>query len=100
MIGSVFVETFKQTWKQMVYWGLGLAAMALLVVMMVPLFDMQAMKELLASFPPFILAMIGIGQDLEDFRHKRRFRGGRLLWQVSAHLRRLPGGHGHAHHGE
>ena len=73
MIGSVFVETFKQTWKQMVYWGLGLAAMALLVVMMVPLFDMQAMKELLASFPPFILAMIGIGQDLEIFATNEGF---------------------------
>ena len=67
MIGSVFLETFKQTWKQMVYWGVGLAAMAMLVVLMVPLFDMQQMKELLASFPPVILAMIGVGKELDIF---------------------------------
>ena len=51
MIGAVFLETLKQTWKQMLYWGLGLSSMGLLVVVMVPLFDMQAMKELLESFP-------------------------------------------------
>ena len=73
MIGSVFLETFKQTWKQMVYWGVGLAAMALLVVIMVPLFDMQQMKELLASFPPVILAMIGVGGELDIFATNEGF---------------------------
>ena len=73
MIGSVFLETFKQTWKQMVYWGVGLAALALLVVIMVPLFDMQQMKELLASFPPVILAMIGVGKELDIFATNEGF---------------------------
>ncbi len=73
MIGSVFIETYKQTWKQMVYWGVGLACMAVLVVIMVPLFDMQDMKNLLESFPPFILAMIGVGRDLEVFATNEGF---------------------------
>lgn len=73
MIGSVFLETYKQTWKQMVYWGAGLAAIGLLVVIMVPLFDMQDMKELLESFPPFILAMVGVGSDLEVFATNEGF---------------------------
>ena len=67
MRGSIFIETFKQTWKQMVYWGLGLASMGLLVVLMVPFFDMQQLSDLLGSFPPIMLAMIGIGKDLELF---------------------------------
>jgi ABC-2 type transport system permease protein len=73
MIGSVFLETLKQTWKQMVYWGVGLAAMALLVVLMVPLFDMQAVATLLESFPPMILAMVGIGDDLTIFSTNEGF---------------------------
>ncbi len=73
MIGSVFHETLKQTWKQMVYWGVGLAAMALLVVLMVPLFDMQAMSALLESFPPVILAMVGVGDDLAVFTSNEGF---------------------------
>ena len=73
MIGSVFLETFKQTWKQMVYWGVGLAAMALMVVLMVPLFDMQDIKNLLETFPPIILAMVGIGKELEIFATSEGF---------------------------
>ena len=73
MIGSVFLETLKQTWKQMVYWGVGLAAMALLIVLMVPLFDMQSMAQLLESFPPVILAMVGIGDDLTVFTTNEGF---------------------------
>lgn len=67
MRGSIFIETFKQTWKQMLYWGFGLAASGVLIVVMIPVFDMQQMQELLESFPPVILAMIGIGKDLELF---------------------------------
>ncbi len=73
MIGSVFLETLRQTWKQMVYWGIGLAAMALLVILMLPLFDMQQMKDLLASFPAVILAMIGVGNELEIFATNEGF---------------------------
>jgi ABC-2 type transport system permease protein len=57
----------------MVYWGLGLSALALLVVIMVPLFDMQDMMKLLESFPPVILAMIGVGKELEIFATNEGF---------------------------
>ena len=73
MIGSVFLETWRQTWRQMLYWGLGLASLGLLVVLMVPLFDMQDMKELLESFPPFVLALIGVGSNLEIFATNEGF---------------------------
>ncbi|MYD10117.1 MAG: ABC transporter permease subunit [Chloroflexi bacterium] len=73
MLGSVFLETLKQTWKPMVYWGVGLAAMALLIVLMVPLFDMQSVATLLESFPPVILAMVGIGDDLAIFTTNEGF---------------------------
>ncbi len=73
MTGTVFIETLRQTWKQMVYWGLGLAALAILVVIMVPLFDMQDMRKLLESFPPVVLAMVGVGSDLEVFATNEGF---------------------------
>ena len=73
MLGSVFLETLKQTWKPMVYWGVGLAAMALLIVLMVPLFDMQSVAALLESFPPVILAMVGVGDDLAVFTTNEGF---------------------------
>lgn len=73
MRGAIFIETLKQTWKPMLYWGLGLASMGLLVVLMVPLFDMQQMAELLESFPPVLLGMIGIGKDLELFATSEGF---------------------------
>ena len=73
MLGSVFLETLRQTWKPMVYWGVGLAAMALLIVLMVPLFDMQSVATLLESFPPVILAMVGIGDDLAIFTTNEGF---------------------------
>ena len=73
MIGTVFTETLKQSWKHMVYWGIGLAALAALTVMMVPLFDMQSMKKLLENFPPAILALIGVGNDLEIFATNEGF---------------------------
>ncbi len=73
MTGSVFLETFRQTWKQMAYWGIGLSAMGLLIVLMVPLFDMQQMRELLESFPPFILALVGVGDELDIFATNEGF---------------------------
>ena len=63
MRGSIFIETLRQTWKSMFYWGLGLASLGLLVVLMIPVFDMQQMVELLDSFPSFLLAMIGVSKE-------------------------------------
>lgn len=73
MIGSIFIETFKHTWKQMLYWGIGLASMGLLVVLMIPVFDIQQFKEMLETFPPMMLAMFGIGSDIELFATNEGF---------------------------
>ena len=73
MISVVLLETLKQTWKQTVLWGVGLASLGTLVVIMVPLFDMQAMRELLESFPPALLAAAGIGTEFELFATQEGF---------------------------
>ncbi len=73
MIGSVFIETFKQTWKQMLYWGIGLASFGLMIVLMIPVFDVQQFKEMLETFPPMMLAMFGIGADIELFTTNEGF---------------------------
>jgi len=73
MTGSIFIETFKHTWKQMLYWGIGLASMGLMVVLMIPVFDIQQFKELLETFPPMMLAMFGIGSDIELFATNEGF---------------------------
>ena len=72
-ISLVLAETVKQTWKQTVLWGIGLGAMCALVVLMVPLFEMQSIKELLESFPPALLAAAGIGSDFELFATEEGF---------------------------
>ena len=73
MISVVLIETIKQTWKQTLLWGLGLASLGTLVVLMVPLFDMQAMRELLQNFPPALLAAAGIGSEFELFATQEGF---------------------------
>ena len=51
MIGSVFLETLKTAWKQMLYWGIGLAAMALLVVVMVAALQHAGYAQAAGEFP-------------------------------------------------
>lgn len=61
MTGSVFVETLRQSWRQMVYWGVGFAAVALMMVLIVPNADgLQGMVDLVKNLPPFMLSMIGV----------------------------------------
>lgn len=73
LISKVLIETIKHTWKQTLLWGLGLASLGTLVVLMVPLFDMQDMRELLQNFPPALLAAAGIGSDFELFATQEGF---------------------------
>ena len=72
-ISIVVMETLKQSWKQTVLWGIGLGAMCAMVVMMVPLFEMQSIKSLLESFPPALLAAAGIGTEFELFATEEGF---------------------------
>ncbi|NWG17934.1 MAG: ABC transporter permease subunit [Chloroflexi bacterium] len=65
MQGVVFVETLRRTWRQTLFWGLGLGALAALVVLMLPLFDAIDFAGILESMPPIMLQAIGIGDDME-----------------------------------
>jgi ABC-2 type transport system permease protein len=60
MIGAVFTETLKRTWLQMLYWGIGLGAMGVLVVLFVPLFDSMDLVGLMEDLPDFMMGMLGI----------------------------------------
>lgn len=73
MRGAVFIETIKQTWQQMLYWGIGLAAVGVLVVIMVPLLDMQQIVDLLSTLPPVLIGAMGVGDDLQLFASPEGF---------------------------
>lgn len=65
MRGAVLKEIFRQSWMQMLYWGLGLGLMGFFVVILVPdAAGLQAMKDFLARMPPFLLQAVGVGDDI------------------------------------
>jgi ABC-2 type transport system permease protein len=65
MTGAIFKETLRRTWLQMFIWGVGFGLMGLLIIAMVPdATGLQAMMDLLDDFPPFLLRMAGVGDDL------------------------------------
>lgn len=62
MSGAVFMETLRRHWRGMIGWGIGIALLAL--VQVVILSDVEAieqMAQLMSALPPFILAMVGGG---------------------------------------
>lgn len=64
MNGSVFTETLRQNWRQMLYWGIGFGLTALLIVVIIPGADaMQPLIELMESMPPAFTALIGVDAD-------------------------------------
>lgn len=65
MQGVVFVETLRHTWRQTLFWGIALGALAALVVLMVPLFDAIDFATILERLPPIMLQAIGFGDDME-----------------------------------
>lgn len=65
MTGAVFFETLRRTWRQTLLWGLGLAAMALLIVLILPAMDAMDLAGMLNSLPKPILAAVGLGADME-----------------------------------
>lgn len=57
----IFVETLKQNWKQLLYWGIGLGLLGFLMMVILP--DVKILEqyaEVLGSFPPEVLDAIGI----------------------------------------
>ncbi|MBZ0279068.1 MAG: ABC transporter permease, partial [Anaerolineae bacterium] len=65
MIGSVFKETLRQTWVQMVYWGVGIGVLAGFGVLFVPVMDALNIVKFLETLPPVLLAAVGVGSDME-----------------------------------
>lgn len=65
MRGAVFTEVILRTWKQALYWGLGIGAMGFFVVVLVP--DVEALKEftkLIEKMPPFLMRAAGVSDDM------------------------------------
>lgn len=67
MRGVIFRETLRRTWWQMLYWGAGLGAMAMISTAMVPLFDAMKIVDLLRGLPPVLLAASGLDADVSAF---------------------------------
>lgn len=60
MAGVIFIETLRRSWRQIVYWGLGLAILGYYVMAVIPDIDaLQQYAALLDSMPPFLLQMFG-----------------------------------------
>lgn len=60
MIGVVFSNTLRHNWREMLYWGLGLAALGAFVVIAIPADAISGYANLLATFPPALLNLIGV----------------------------------------
>jgi hypothetical protein len=60
MRGSIFIETMRRNWRQILYWGLGMASLGLMIASIVPDVDaLQQFVELMATLPPALLSMLG-----------------------------------------
>lgn len=65
-MGTVFVEIIKKSWQQILYWGIGFAIFGWMVVMLIPNVEfLDQMRDLIESMPPFIIAMLGVGDNME-----------------------------------
>ncbi|HVO42274.1 MAG TPA: ABC transporter permease subunit [Aggregatilineales bacterium] len=65
MAWAIFFETLRREWRTMLFWGIGIGAIAYFNVIAVPSVNgMQATAEAIAKMPPFILQMLG-GGDLQ-----------------------------------
>ncbi|MGJ3240383.1 MAG: ABC transporter permease subunit [Anaerolineae bacterium] len=61
MTGTIFVEQFKQTWRQMLYWGVGLFMLAFYILAVIEDPDIiEQYSVLLQSFPPAMLSAFGL----------------------------------------
>jgi len=64
MFGAVFKNTIQYTWRETILWSLGLGAVGMIVVLMLPFFEQMDFVELLEALPPVLLGAIGVGNDL------------------------------------
>ncbi|QPC84779.1 ABC transporter permease subunit [Phototrophicus methaneseepsis] len=64
MRGAVFVETLRRTWKQTIYWGIGLGTLGAFMALALPLLDAIDFIGLVESMPPAFLGALGVGDDV------------------------------------
>jgi ABC-2 type transport system permease protein len=60
MTGSIFINTLRRNWRQMIWWGLGLALLGSYGLIVIP--DVKALEQYAAmaqNFPPALLQMFG-----------------------------------------
>lgn len=60
MPGVIFAETLRRRWRQVLYWGLGLALLGYYVLVVIP--DVEALQQyatLFESMPPIVLQIFG-----------------------------------------
>lgn len=64
MTGTLFMETLRLNWRGMLFWGLGIAFIAWLQIIILPDVDsLQQMADLMESLPPIFLQMFGGSND-------------------------------------
>ncbi|MEO8611688.1 MAG: ABC transporter permease subunit [Chloroflexota bacterium] len=60
MSGTIFMETLRRNWRAAVYWGLGIASYAVLIILLIPNVDMlKSYADLVSKMPAGMLKMIG-----------------------------------------
>lgn len=66
MTGAIFTEQLKQSWRQMLYYGIGLAFLAFYMFAMNQDSSLaESYGELLGAMPPAMLEMLGVGDIAE-----------------------------------
>jgi ABC-2 type transport system permease protein len=64
MSGTIFMDTLRRNWRGMLFWGLGIAFVAWLEIIILPDVDsLQQMAELMETLPPIFLQMFGGSND-------------------------------------
>ena len=61
MAGTVFKDTLRENWRQIIYWGLGMAVLGWFMTLVAGDSDtLKGYADLFASMPPALMAAIGI----------------------------------------
>lgn len=61
MSGSIFRETLRRHWRQVLYWGIGIGMLSFYLMVVIP--DVDALKQyanMVSAMPPVILQMFGL----------------------------------------
>lgn len=66
MPGVIFIHTLRRNWRQIIYWGVGIALLGMYILMVVPDVDMlQQYADLMEAMPPLFVQAFGIDDAAE-----------------------------------